>query len=75
MHHRTEDTGQDVCCSGIHCFLTLSPILYSAFDEKDFVSGVQLLTDNYSAVLAGDAQLNGVTVTNVIAFKNGTLTS
>jgi len=34
------------------------------FDQKDFVSGVQLLTDNYSAVIGGNAELNGVTVTN-----------
>lgn len=34
------------------------------FDEKDFVSGVQLLTDNYSAIIGGNGALNGVTVTN-----------
>ncbi|KAF8868541.1 hypothetical protein BD779DRAFT_1595129 [Infundibulicybe gibba] len=35
------------------------------FDEKDFVSGVQLLSDNFGQILAGNAALNGVTVTNV----------
>ncbi|KAG6844766.1 hypothetical protein H0H87_003989 [Tephrocybe sp. NHM501043] len=34
------------------------------FDEKDFVSGVQLLTDNYGTIINGNAALNGVTVTN-----------
>ncbi|RDB16618.1 hypothetical protein Hypma_002863 [Hypsizygus marmoreus] len=34
------------------------------FDERDFVSGVQLLTNNYAAILSGNGALNGVTVTN-----------
>ncbi|KAJ7209421.1 hypothetical protein C8J57DRAFT_1733845 [Mycena rebaudengoi] len=34
------------------------------FDEQDFVLGVQLLTDNYAAILTGNAQLNGVNVIN-----------
>ncbi|KAF9457418.1 hypothetical protein BDZ94DRAFT_1273229 [Collybia nuda] len=34
------------------------------FDQKDFVSGVQLLSDNYADILAGGATLNGVAVTN-----------
>lgn len=38
---------------------------YSEFDQKDFVTGVQLLTDNYADILSGNAALNGVTVTNV----------
>ncbi|KAL0959033.1 hypothetical protein HGRIS_014340 [Hohenbuehelia grisea] len=33
---------------------------HCAFDEQDFVSGVQLLTDNYSSILAGQGVLNGV---------------
>lgn len=39
--------------------------LDSEFDEADFVSGVQLLTDNYGAIVVGNGQLNGVQVTNV----------
>ncbi|KAF8066586.1 hypothetical protein FPV67DRAFT_1495604 [Lyophyllum atratum] len=34
------------------------------FDQKDFVSGVQLLSDNYGDIISGNAALNGVTVTN-----------
>jgi len=34
------------------------------FDQKDFVSGVQLLSDNYGDIINGNAALNGVTVTN-----------
>ncbi|KXN91576.1 hypothetical protein AN958_00369 [Leucoagaricus sp. SymC.cos] len=48
------------------------------FDEKDFVSGVQLLTDNYGAVINGQATLNGVTVTNGVVGNEdlfGTSTS
>lgn len=48
------------------------PSFSSEFDEKDFVTGVQLLTDNYAAVLSGDATLNGVTVTNVSQFNSST---
>ncbi|KAJ6565341.1 hypothetical protein B0H10DRAFT_2239096 [Mycena sp. CBHHK59/15] len=32
------------------------------FDEQDFVSGVQLLTDNYASILTGSGKLNGVSV-------------
>lgn len=42
--------------------------LSSEFDEQDFVLGVQLLTDNYAAILTGNAQLNGVNVINVCLF-------
>ncbi|TFK36198.1 hypothetical protein BDQ12DRAFT_610114 [Crucibulum laeve] len=35
------------------------------FDQKDFVSGVQLLTDNFGQIINGNAVLNGVTVANV----------
>lgn len=38
---------------------------YSEFDGKDFVTGVQSLTDVYSDIIAGNAELNGVVVTNV----------
>lgn len=37
----------------------------SEFDEQDFVSGVQLLTDNFSDILAGNGELNGLAVSNV----------
>lgn len=36
------------------------------FDQRAFVSGVQLLTDNYGAIITGNATLNGVTVTNSV---------
>ncbi|KAJ7145314.1 hypothetical protein C8R43DRAFT_1012287 [Mycena crocata] len=36
------------------------------FDEKDFVSGVQLLTDNFAPILLGDGALNGVPVANSV---------
>ncbi|KAJ7487771.1 hypothetical protein FB451DRAFT_1390760 [Mycena latifolia] len=36
------------------------------FDEKDFVSGVQLLTDNYASILLGTGSLNGVPVANSV---------
>lgn len=43
---------------------------FSEFDERDFVSGVQLLSDNYGAILSGNAALNGVTVTNVCRYSD-----
>ncbi|KAF5370901.1 hypothetical protein D9615_009820 [Tricholomella constricta] len=46
----------DASPNGGHC----------AFDEQDFVSGVQLLSDNYAAIINGNAALNGVTVTNAV---------
>ncbi|KAJ7135996.1 hypothetical protein C8R44DRAFT_769437 [Mycena epipterygia] len=36
------------------------------FDQKDFVSGVQLLSDNFSGILDGTATLNGVAVANSV---------
>jgi len=39
---------------------------HCAFDQQDFVSGVQLLTDNYSDILAGTGTLNGVAVANSV---------
>jgi len=41
------------------------PHACSEFDQKGFVSGVQLLTDNFGAILAGNGTLNGVSVANV----------
>jgi len=46
------------------------------FDQQDFVSGVQLLTDNFANVIGGNARLNGVQVVNGVAgnedlFNNG----
>jgi len=41
------------------------------FDQKGFVSGVQLLTDNFGAILAGNGTLNGVSVANgVVGHEN-----
>ncbi|GLB40907.1 hypothetical protein LshimejAT787_0901220 [Lyophyllum shimeji] len=56
----------DASPNGGHC----------AFDQKDFVSGVGLLTDNYAAIINGNAELNGATVTNGVVgheqlFGNG----
>ncbi|KAJ7096730.1 hypothetical protein B0H15DRAFT_773818 [Mycena belliarum] len=45
----------DASPKGDHC----------AFDERGFVSGVQLLTDNFAGVVAGTGQLNGVAVAKV----------
>ncbi|KAG5636602.1 hypothetical protein H0H81_007427 [Sphagnurus paluster] len=39
---------------------------HCAFDQRDFVSGVQLLTNNYAAIINGNAQLNGVVVTKSV---------
>ncbi|KAJ7596291.1 hypothetical protein C8J56DRAFT_917030 [Mycena floridula] len=39
------------------------------FDQKDFVTGVQLLSDNFSAILAGTGTLNGVAVANSVVGK------
>lgn len=37
------------------------------FDEKDFVSGVQLMADSFSAVMqGGNGQVNGVNVLNTV---------
>ncbi|KAJ8514608.1 hypothetical protein ONZ45_g7871 [Pleurotus djamor] len=35
------------------------------FDERDFVSGVQLLTNNFASILSGQGALNGVNVEKV----------
>ncbi|KDQ23463.1 hypothetical protein PLEOSDRAFT_1049660, partial [Pleurotus ostreatus PC15] len=35
---------------------------HCAFDTRGFVSGVQLLTDNFASILAGQGTLNGVSV-------------
>ncbi|KAG9220149.1 hypothetical protein CCMSSC00406_0007156 [Pleurotus cornucopiae] len=41
------------------------------FDQRDFVSGVQLLSDNYATILAGQGVLNGVNVNNgVVGNEN-----
>jgi hypothetical protein len=65
MRHPTEVIGQTI--RYIHPCDNLTSDC-SEFDQKDFVTGVQLLTDNYGDILAGDAALNGVTVTNVGLF-------
>ncbi|KAJ7695437.1 hypothetical protein B0H17DRAFT_1131486 [Mycena rosella] len=39
------------------------------FDQKDFVSGVQLLSDNFAPILLGTGQLNGVSVANSVVGK------
>ncbi|KAJ6590623.1 hypothetical protein DFH09DRAFT_1307163 [Mycena vulgaris] len=39
------------------------------FDQKDFVSGVQLLSDNYAPILLGTGTLNGVSVANSVVGK------
>lgn len=45
--------------------------IYSEFDEKDFVTGVQLLTDNFSDIVDGAATLNGASVTSgVVGNEN-----
>ncbi|KAJ8514595.1 hypothetical protein ONZ45_g7878 [Pleurotus djamor] len=45
----------DASPNGGHC----------AFDQRGFVSGVQLLTNNFGNIMAGQGQLNGVAVNKV----------